>query len=151
VKKLVVYWLLVLILGFVPMSARALSWDVGAEIFPTEKPRAEDSYVRVRRTHTLSVTYGQYEVVTGIKAAIVDGWAEFDGVLASPNACTTALELISVKQYHLCNTSFDQDPCESGLWRSITKGRLKQGLLPCGACGYKTGLSTSKEINCSPC
>jgi len=149
VKKVMILGLVALLLGLVPKSASALTWYVTARIFPRERPVGEgSSFTAVRSSHMLSISISALEVTWGTKANISVGQPYFNGSTAY-SYCRTAVTPISRKTHHSCSTSFNQVPCEDGIWHSVTRGIVKGGA--CIGCGSKTASSPQKQIICGGC
>lgn len=148
-KKLMILSLVVLFLGLVPKSASALTWYVTARIFATERPESDvSSFTNVRSSHMLSISINALEITWGTKANIAEGQPYFNSSTANPY-CRTSATPISRKTHHSCSTSFNQVPCEDGIWHAVTRGIVKGGI--CLGCGSKTTASPEKQIICGGC
>lgn len=148
-KKLMILGLVVVLLGLVPKSASALTWYVTARIFPTERPVGEgSSYTNVRSIHMLSISISALELKWGTRANIEEGQPYFNGARAN-SSCRTPATPITRKTHHSCFTSFNQVPCEDGIWHAATRGLVVGGA--CIGCGSKTASSPEQQINCGGC
>ncbi|MGB5161628.1 MAG: hypothetical protein WBP10_07165 [Thermoanaerobaculia bacterium] len=139
--------LLAMAIGFLFATlGSALEWRVDAYVFATEKPIDQlSSKVRARGTHRLSLSQiSVADQLFPIRSRLIAGELRWEG--QPQTTCSTAWGWVSRGVfYHECRTQYTLNPCEDGVWTTLTTGRLEGH--PKG--GVKLAVSLPKLVNCT--